>query len=207
MGRSIGELDHNNLSISPKYRVKCYYVNTADYGIPQIRRRIFIVGIRSDLPDTFMPPPSANQSFKSSNNYKQTWLSAKDALDNLWDPLGINNHSVPDQEKLTKATINLAPAGRWDSRLNPNSPSPTIRAEHHGHIYVHYNVLSDGTMRRLTIRECARIQGFPDTFVFPVLTTQAYKQIGNAISPVLAYYWAVSINSWLNHIQNDNELY
>lgn len=190
---------------SPTYRVRCYHINAADYGVPQIRKRVLIMGIRSDLPDTFIPPQSVYYSPDSARDDKPRWVTALDALGSLWDPSRVNDHGVPDQEKLTKATICLELGSRRDHRLCPSLPATTIRAEHHGHVQVHYNTLYNGSLRRLTVRECARIQGFPDTFVFPVSATQAYKQIGNAIAPVLSYHWAISIGNWLDSISLENE--
>jgi len=186
--------------IQPRYNIKIYRMNTADYGIPQIRKRILIVGIRCDLPDTFKPPEITNISPGAPQEDKPKWVTARVALESLWNPSGGDNHEVKDQDKLTKATIYISPKHKRDRRLNPDLPSTTIRAEHHGHVQVHYNTLSNGSLRRLTVRECARIQGFPDTFAFPVSTTQAYKQIGNAIAPVLAHHWAASTRDWLNSL-------
>ena len=53
--------------------------------------------------------------------------------------------------------------------------------------------------RRLSIRECARLQSFPDDFVFPVAASEAYKQIGNAVPPVLA--WNIA-NALYNSLDN-----
>ena len=66
-----------------------------------------------------------------------------------------------------------------------NQPAPTIRAEHHGNIEFHYSL-----PRRLSAREAARIQSFPDDFIFVKSTTDAYRQIGNAVPPVFAWHLA-----------------
>ena len=52
--------------------------------------------------------------------------------------------------------------------------------------------------RRLSVRECGRIQTFPDTFVFHPSTSSAYKQIGNAVPPVLGWHIATAVESFLN---------
>jgi len=186
---------------SPLYEIKYYQVDAADYGVPQVRKRVFIVGIRTDLPKTFIPPPATHCSPGGLNDHRKAWVTTKDALDSLWDPGGIIG-DTNDQEKLTHATIHFRKGHPRDGQANPNTPCTTIRAEHHGHVQVHYNTLSNGSLRRLTIRECARIQGFPDLFTFPVSATQAYRQIGNAIPPILAYNWAVSIRDWLDNLEN-----
>jgi DNA (cytosine-5)-methyltransferase 1 len=99
------------------------------------------------------------------------------------------------------------------TEVNLDSVSPTIRAEHHGNIEFrrlaiehggrYNNELERGMKeRRLTIRECARIQTFPDdySFIIPsslgqpsVSASEAYKLIGNAVPPLLGYNLAKSI--------------
>ena len=128
------------------------------------------------------------------------WISVKEAIDDLWRPSGTADSGVADQDRRTHATIVLSNKKRRDRQLRADLPSPTIRAQHHGHIEVHYNRQQDGSLRRLTIRECARIQGFPDTFEFPTSATQAYIQIGNAMPPVVVYYWAQAIARWLTKL-------
>lgn len=184
--------------IDPRYRVTCYRVNGADYGVPQLRKRVLIIGIRSDLPNSFVPPTVVRCGRNGPPVDFPRWLTSREAIEDLWNPEGVRGHAIPDQEKLTEATIALALRGRRDRRLDPDMPAPTIRAEHHGHVEVHYNKSSDGSLRRLTIRECARIQGFPDTFAFPVSATQAYRQIGNAMPPVMMHHWAASVHKWLH---------
>ena len=182
---------------APLYRIKSYRINAADYGVPQTRHRILIIGIRSDLHEEFQPPLPVRRSPSVDLKELPPWLTAQEAIEDLWCPVGPEGSTVPDQEKVTRATIVLAPARRRDSRLRSDSVAPTIRAEHHGHIELHYHTQSDGSLRHLTVRECARLQGFPDTFTFPVSFTQAYRQIGNAMPPVMMHHWASSVAEWL----------
>lgn len=209
----------------PQYRISIYKVNCADFGVPQIRRRILIVGIRSDILLEFTPPSQVRQapSFedislevpnwmrrfatesKAYHPNRPDWMNVKEAINDLWDPFGTASARVADQDKLTRATIILGRKKRRDRQLRADLPSPTIRAQHHGHIEVHYNRQYDGSLRRLTIRECARIQGFPDTFEFPTSTSQAYVQIGNAMPPVTMYHWAKAIALWLSKLGSSTE--
>ena len=184
-------------SQEPRYRVSRVKVNAADYGVPQIRNRLIIIGVRSDIAGSLRIPSPVHRNPLQQTNGLPSWLTASEALEDLWDPTDPDESKIADQNKLTRATIVLGTPKRRDRRLLAASPSPTIRAEHHGHVEVHYNTQLDGTLRRLTVRECARLQGFPDSFVFPVSATQAYRQIGNAIPPVMAYYWAEAIHEWL----------
>lgn len=182
---------------APLYRIKPYRINAADYGVPQTRHRILILGIRSDIREEFQPPLPVRRSPSVDLKELPPWLTAQEALEDLWCSVGPERSTVPDQEKVTRATIVLAPARRRDSILRPDSVAPTIRAEHHGHVELHYHTQADGSLRHLTVRECARLQGFPDTFTFPVSFTQAYRQIGNAMPPVMMYHWASSVAKWL----------
>ncbi|MDO9777284.1 DNA cytosine methyltransferase, partial [Glaesserella parasuis] len=68
----------------------------------------------------------------------------------------------------------------------------TMRAEHHGNIEFHYSL-----PRRLSAREAARIQSFPDNFEFLNSTTDAYRQVGNAVAPVFAWHLAQSVKETL----------
>jgi DNA (cytosine-5)-methyltransferase 1 len=68
-----------------------------------------------------------------------------------------------------------------------------MRAEHHGNIEFHYSA-----ERRLSAREAARIQTFPDDFIFKECTGDAYRQIGNAVPPVLAWHLAKEISRFLD---------
>ncbi len=205
----------------PRYRISIHRINCADYGVPQVRQRVVMVGIRSDLILDFTAPKPVRQasslgdsSVEVPNWMKQIvrdgasnegslpiWMSVKEAIDDLWSPLGTTESGVVDQNKLTHATIVLGKRKRRDRQLRADLPSPTIRAQHHGHIEVHYNRQHDGSLRRLTIRECARIQGFPDSFEFPTSASQAYVQIGNAMPPVVVYYWAKAIARCLSKLK------
>ena len=70
-------------------------------------------------------------------------------------------------------------------RMVADRPGYTIRAECHGNIQFHYSL-----PRRISMREAARIQSFPDSFVFPCGLRDTERQIGNAVPPVLAWHIA-----------------
>ena len=78
------------------YRVKYKLLNAADYGVPQTRMRVIIVGIRSDLNVDFEFPEPTHS--KNSANGLPNWVSVKEALEHLPDPDGDNAHSVPNNE-------------------------------------------------------------------------------------------------------------
>ena len=207
--------------VEPKYRISIHRINCADFGVPQIRQRVVMVGIRSDIATAFtapqpirQAPPIDNCSVDIPNWMRKLakvetrdekllprWMNVKESIGDLWSPLGTGASGVADQDKLTHATIALGKKKRRDRQLRGDLPAPTIRAQHHGHVEVHYNQQQDRSLRRLTIRECARIQGFPDSFEFPTSATQAYVQIGNAMPPVVVYYWAKSVACWLSRLE------
>lgn len=77
-------------------------------------------------------------------------------------------------------------------RLSANKPSTTIRAECHGNQQFHY-----ARDRRISLREAARLQSFPDTFEFTGGMRRTERQIGNAVPPVLAWHLAKAIGDYL----------
>jgi len=83
--------------------------------------------------------------------------------------------------------------GQGNNSVVKNQPGPTMRAEHHGNIEFHWNC-----KRRLSAREAARIQSFPDDMIFYPSTSSAYKQIGNAVPPVFAWHLAKAIEKFLS---------
>lgn len=172
---------------SAGYNVQYKALNAANYGVPQNRVRIIIVGIRNDL-DLKMKYP--NETF---GNDIKPFRTAEEAIDDLWnmiDKTSISNHTSKDY---SKAKFYPGKKLQGNNRIAANKPSPTIRAEHHGNIEGHYrsnnpNDINDVTgWRRLSVRECARLQSFPDNFIFPCSSSSAYKQVGNAVPPILAW--------------------
>jgi len=191
----LSNITHNDESIS--YDVNHYLLHAADYGVPQIRKRVFIVGVRSDLNVKFTPPVPTN---------KDQWVTAKEAIDDLWgreaDP-SIFNHS-----QMSKAKFYPGKRMQGNTQIKADQPSITIRAEHHGNIEGHYrstnpeNPEDMSFWRRLTVRECARIQSFPDTFELKGAGTYTYKQVGNAVPPVLGWHVAKEVQNVLLKSEN-----
>ena len=169
------------------YKVVYRVMNAANYGVPQNRVRVIIVGIRNDV-DAVMTYPK-----ESTGTKRKPYISSKDAIDDLWnkiDKTKITNHTSNDYSK-AKFYENRKLQG--NNKIKADKPSPTIRSEHHGNIEAHYRTV-DGKIddninkwRRLTVRECARLQSFPDNFEFPQSASTAYKQVGNAVPPVLGW--------------------
>ncbi|WP_416141016.1 DNA cytosine methyltransferase [Ligilactobacillus salivarius] len=92
-----------------------------------------------------------------------------------------------------------------NNRIDADRPAPTIRAEHHGNIEAHYRTFKEDPndmtgWRRLSVRECARLQSFLNDFIFTISASSAYKAIGNAVPPVLAWNIARSVIYTLDNI-------
>ncbi len=170
----------NDLNLAG-YKVSWKIVNSADYGVPQLRKRVIIIGVRKDLNFNYEFP----QPIYQKNNYK----TIRDAIFNL--PRNycdkINNH----QGSQHKVKINKYLGNR---KLDWDKPSPTIlgRGGGTGGAVIHPH---PDLHRRLTVRECARIQTFDDDFVFYGSNSSAYIQIGNAVPPKLAYHLAKNFSS------------
>lgn len=148
------------------YEVDYHLLHAADYGVPQTRERVFIVGTLPDV-KAFTPP----KPLLSKENY----LTAKDVLDDLtsWEENTAESHIW--------SKANRSP-DQGDRRLKADRPGYTIRAECHGNIQWHYEL-----PRRISMREAARIQSFPDKFKFKSKLRETERQIGNAVPPVLAW--------------------
>ena len=163
------------------YNVDVWKLYAPDYGIPQTRTRLFIVGVRKDLPGF----PQLPDKTHTAPDYPTTRWAIQD-LEN------IENESIPNQSQFFKANKAKKGHGQGDETTLADSPSYTIRANAKSRVQFHYSL-----QRRLTIRECARLQTFPDSFVFPHHATTNIMQIGNAVPPLLANKVAVSISQYL----------
>lgn len=192
--------------LGENYNVEYKVLKAVDYGIPQTRVRIIIVGIRKDLTGKFVYPAPTIKTNKHTRLPK--YVTTKDAIDDLWEllnkPEAPQNHTSKDY---SKAKFQPGKFSQGNSKEQADKPAHTVRAEAHGNQYAHYNSVGDNprnpdmhTWRRLTVRECARLQSFPDTFEFPVSQTEAHKQIGNAVPPVLAWHIANSVKQTLQII-------
>jgi len=154
------------------YAVSCQLYRAADFGIPQTRERVFIVGTADDVKGFAPPVPE-----RSAAN----WMTAKEALSDL--------ESVPKSPEINHiwSAANSSPE-QGSRRLIANRPAYTIRAECHGNIQFHYRL-----PRRISMREAARIQSFPDDFIFESALRETERQVGNAVPPVLGWHMARAV--------------
>lgn len=208
------------------YNIDCKILCAADYGVPQLRRRLIFMGIRSDIGQPKFPEP-----ILTPENY----ITCRDAISDLpsrENELGeesdsyiaepvtpyqkkmrgncniLYNHVATNHKQFVKDTIALVPEGgnykdlpagwgesrtfheAW-TRYDGNKPSKTIDTGHRNHFHYQYN-------RVPTIRENARLQSFPDDFVFLGNKTQQNRQVGNAVPPLLGYALGKAILEIIN---------
>lgn len=166
------------------YQFEVWTLYAPDYGVPQNRTRLFIVGVRNDLPD-FPEYPKP----KFADNHR----TIKWAIEDLES---IEDDTVPNQSQHFKASKAKKGNGQGDEISKVNLPSYTIRANAKSRVQFHYKL-----KRRLTVRECARLQTFPDNFHFPHSATTNIMQIGNAVPPVLAHKIAQQISRYLKKVK------
>lgn len=207
------------------YNVSCEILCAADYGVPQIRKRLIFVGLRKEFGVFKFPPPIIGRS-----NY----VTCREAIDDL-PPLEngggkekdlyisaprsdyqrkmrgncnvLYNHVATFHSPHVKSVIDLVPEGgnyknlpvgvgesrkfneAW-TRYHGDRPSRTIDTGHRNHFHYKYN-------RVPTVRENARLQSFPDNFVFLGTKTQQNRQVGNAVPPLLAYHLGLQIKKYI----------
>lgn len=160
------------------YHVVYRLLKAADYGVPQTRERVIIVGTKKNKLPPFEHPKQILE--------KKGWVTLKRAIGDL-EKVGEGETTNHFWSKAKKNN------GQGNTIVSADKPGPTMRTEHHGNIEYHWN-----GKRRLSAREAARIQSFPDNFVFYPSTSAAYKQIGNAVPPVLAWHVATAVENFLD---------
>lgn len=174
------------------YKVHWKILNAKDFGVPQSRRRIVILGTRNDIePEIKHPTPTHGSSMKLETTNKQLlpYKTLGDAISDLPEEPD-ENYPIPNHVGTShRVKINGYIGNR---KTNPDAPAPTIVGRGGGTggpvIIPHPN-----GQRRLTVRETARLQAFPDDFEFIGSNSSCYRQIGNAVPWPLAYHIAKMI--------------
>jgi len=165
---------------SLNYKVQYKLLNAADFGVPQKRERVIIVGVRNDVDFDFYYP-NATHSSKGENGLIK-WVSSSEALSHLPDPDQPN--CIPNHV-YSKYKLNIN--GYIGHRLlDPDKPAPTVtaRGDDKGGVVI---LPHPNGQRRMTCRELATIQSFPIDYFFEGKPSSIYRQIGNAVPPILAY--------------------
>lgn len=174
------------------YTVKYKLLLASNFGIPQKRERVFIIGVRNDIDVDFEFPLETH----SENDFlgKKKWIPLKEVIPKLEIDEEKYYFSKRAVEGMKNAKNNMKRGLYQDlngqcltvtshlAKTSLNSRDPVLLVNPKEEIY-----------RRFTPREAASIQSFPKNFIFPVSETQAYKQIGNAIPPVLMWHVANSL--------------
>ena len=189
------------------YKIYAKELYAPDYGIPQSRKRIFFIGVSVDFIKKNKLNLTEEDLFPDVefSKIKNQYPKAKFFFKNLKEP-ELENKDL-SQMYYSKAKYTKGTQGQIE--VNENGIAPTIRSEHHGNIEFRFLKKKNGgknfnpknKQRRLTVRECARIQTFPDNlkFIFNIgskegiAASNAYKLIGDAVPPLLAYKIAKKI--------------
>lgn len=171
------------------YEVRVWKMFAPDYGVPQRRTRLIIICVRNDIFEKYGFPKEPEPSF--NNNYRSIeWA--------IGDLINITDNSIPNQGEYFSASKAKKGNGQGDESNKKDLPAYTIRANPKSRVQFHYSL-----DRRLTVRECARIQTFPDDFTFKFSKTVNISQIGNAVPPILAHLVACSVSEYLESMEGE----
>lgn len=209
--------------------VEAKLLNAANFGVPQSRERVIFLGFnKAYLSENTIialengeidPYPRVTHLLPNQQITEDLmpFVAARDVLQDLSEP---ELSKDLDQQHYSKAKYYGSHA-QGNKEINLDGLAPTIRAEHHGNIEFRRLSLENGgvqneelakghSQRRLTIRECARIQTFPDDYFFvtnkkeknklPLSGSGAYKVIGNAVPPLLGFHIAWHLQSIWNNL-------
>lgn len=209
------------------YELAHAVLNAADYGVPQRRERAIVIGCRTAMP--MMPNPT-HASEGGGLIGLAPWVTVRDAISNLPpSPNNVNRHDRRNVSELSLRRYMAVPPGGnrrdlpddinipcWRTkdpksggsadlmgRLWWDKPALTIRTEFLKPEKGRY--LHPEAHRSITVREGARLQSFPDDFIFAGSNFQAAKQIGNAVPPLLAERIALTVRHLLgSSMQNQS---
>lgn len=210
------------------YNVVPTLVNAADYGVPQRRERVFIVGFRADLGVEWSFP---NPTHSLDSLLRSQWITADyweyhriaeknrpDVPDRLLERVRrLESELIPDEKKpwrTVRDALQDVPDPRWpgahdflNHRFQDGArvytghtgspldlPAKTLKAGDHG-VPGGENMIvgDDGTVRYFTVRESARLQSFPDGYIFHGCWSETMRQLGNAVPVSLAREVAASV--------------
>ncbi len=218
-----------------EYSVLVVQVNAADYGAPQKRHRVIVAGVRSDLGLTLEAPAPTHsrerllwdqwvtgeywrrhgmasprdstimpmdlvlvRKLRASKEKPKTepWVTVRDALSGLGEPTEKANHVFQDGAR--------SYAGHTGSPLD--QPAKALKAGDHG-VPGGENMMvrDDGSVRYFTTREAARLQGLPDTYLFPRSWSESMRQLGNAVPTQLGEAMGTWIVETLSEVNRSKQ--
>ena len=202
-GSDIKQIVHDfSVAGSTGYNITTPLINFADYGVPQLRERVLIIGTRKDVKTRFIIPHPTH----TLENY----VSSKEALLGV-ETIKFNNERQKIYDTTKKKLELIPPGGNYTDipknsphyvkgmishvyrRLHPDKPSTTIIAAGGGGTWgYHYS-----EPRPLTNRERARLFGYPDDFIFAGSITDVRRQIGNSVPPTGMSLFAAAIKQFI----------
>lgn len=173
-------------------------LNSMQFGIPQSRERVFIVGFRPDLNISEFEFPDV-----PTGQYAEQLSAAMPSKYALEDITGLKNHDIRIHGSRVRARYEKILPGERDcidhtDRINPECPSGTVlvgSSAGGGRPHIH-----PYEPRVITVREAARLQSFPDWYEFTGSSTEQYRQVGNAVPPLMAYEIAMKIREVLESV-------
>ena len=165
------------------YNIESKLLNSANFGVPQKRERVIFIGVRNDINKKIIYPIETHNE-KGIDN-KKKWKSVKESIDDLKDieqnkdfSQIYTNHSKDMIKKIENTSLGKSVNPKYTEacfRCFPDKPSNTVK-ENHGGVFIHYE-----KNRVMTPRELARLQSFPDKFIFKGSKASILKQLGNAV--------------------------
>jgi DNA (cytosine-5)-methyltransferase 1 len=180
------------------YTLTSRLVNAADYGVPQYRERVIILGLRGDRAPVFPEPTHYDPLRPKPLGWAMPWPDVRSAFEGLppaaqpGETSPIPNHVARRHGDEVVRGFAATPPGKRNpaykrDRLRWDRPAKVIRAQgkpkldgsgqrHSSHQSIHPE-----EHRQLTVRECARIQTFPDWYVFPATFSNGYRIVGDAV--------------------------
>ena len=182
-------------SLLEEYEVDGQVLTAADYGVPQLRRRAIIIGRRGNSELPFPEATHFREGRTKEGRRAKRWVSVKSLLipkTEADSKLFYSNRLINGFKRRERKNKKAGVGFRWQF-LDLGKPSYTIPARYYkdgANALVKY---SDTEIRKLDVVECARIQSFPSNYIFIGGRNQTYKQVGNAVPPIMAKAIAIVI--------------